>query len=502
QIWIRALDSTDISPLAGTENAADPFWSPDSRFIAFFADAKLKKIDRSGGPVQILCNTVGSIGGSWNRTGDILIGGVSRVQRVSEDGGAVSDLPETATEAYPVFLPDGRHYLGTRSVFAGPAEAGIWLNSMDGPERRRILPDASNAQVVAAPAGSQTGAVLFTRAGALMELPFNMKRLEAAGDPFPLVQGVTTGFKSYTLAAANNGVLAYVPGQSSQWQYVWRDLHGHELGAIDDAGAVAMISPDGKKIVGDRAGGLSIIDLATGAATPLIFGGGQDPAWSPDGQYVAYFRWPGIYVKAANGATAEKLLLQTNALSFPKSWSPDGHYLIYVQINAGTGADLLALPMRPDAHPLVLAQTTGNEDQGQFSPDGRWVAYTSNESGVSEIYVIPFPPTPNGGRWIVSRGGGVMPRWRRDGKELFYISPDWTMMAVPVSTTPLFQAGTPQPLFNTAMVDTGIRTGPLSWDIAPGGRRFLIITDKSPETSSLNVFLNWQPGPLPAASLP
>jgi Tol biopolymer transport system component len=147
----------------------------------------------------------------------------------------------------------------------------------------------------------------------------------------------------------------------------------------------------------------------------------------------------------------------------------------------------------PDPHPLVLAQTQATEDQGQFSPDGHWVAYTSNESGQSEIYVIPFPPAPNEGRWVVSRGGGVMPRWRRDGKELFFISPDRKMMAVDVSTKPTFQSGTPHALFDTDMVDTGIRTGPMSWDIAPDGKRFLIISENSTGASSLNVILNWRP---------
>jgi Tol biopolymer transport system component len=191
-------------------------------------------------------------------------------------------------------------------------------------------------------------------------------------------------------------------------------------------------------------------------------------------------------------APAEGLLIRTNSLAVPKSWSPDGRFLIYAQINPGTGADLFALPIVDDPHPLVLAQTTGNEDQGQFSPDGHWVAYTSNESGLSEIYVIPFPLTPNGGKWMVSRGGGVQPRWRRDCKELFYISPDWKMMAVDVSTSPVFRAGTPQALFDTEMADTGIRTGPMSWDIAPDGNRFLIISANSTDTSSLNVILNWR----------
>jgi Tol biopolymer transport system component len=220
----------------------------------------------------------------------------------------------------------------------------------------------------------------------------------------------------------------------------------------------------------------------------------MNPAWSPDGRYVAYNGSQGIYRKATNGAAPEELLLPSHTLAVPKSWSPDGRYLIYAQIHPGTGADLFALPIGPpDPHPLVLAQTQATEDQGQFSPDGHWVAYTSNESGQSEIYVIPFPPAPNEGRWVVSRGGGVMPRWRRDGKELFFISPDWKMMAVDVSTNPTFQSGTPHALFDTEMVDTGIRTGPMSWDIAPDGKRFLIISENSAGASSLNVILNWRP---------
>ena len=241
-------------------------------------------------------------------------------------------------------------------------------------------------------------------------------------------------------------------------------------------------------------GGLWVREFATGVSTRLGFDVGMSPVWSPDGKYVAWFKFGGIYREAANGAGEKQLLLKADLLSVPKSWSPDGRYIIYAQVNSATGsADLFALPLARDRRPLLLAGTQANEDQGQFSPDGHWVAYTSNESGLSEIYVIPFPPTANGGRWMVSRGGGVQSRWRRDGRELFYISPDGTMMAVPVSTAPVFQAGTPQALFDTEMVDTGIRTGPISWDIAPDGKRFLIISDKSQETSSLNVILNWRP---------
>lgn len=338
-------------------------------------------------------------------------------------------------------------------------------------------------------------AVLFTRAGALMALPFDMNRLEAAGEAFPVAQGTAEETRSHSLAATSNqGVLAYVSGQRAGWQYVWRDRQGRNLGAAGDAGGVVMISPDEKRLVGDPNSDVWVLELGTGVATRLTFGHmNQNPVWSPNGRYVAYYKiGVGIYRKPANGAGAEELPIRTNSLAVPKSWSPDGRFLIYAQINSGTGADLFALPIVDDPHPLVLAQTTGNEDQGQFSPDGHWVAYTSNESGLSEIYVIPFPPTPNGGKWMVSRGGGLQPRWRRDGKELFYISPDWKMMAVDVSTSPVFRAGTPQALFDTEIADTGIRTGPMSWGIAPDCNRFLIISANSTDTSSLNVILNWR----------
>lgn len=491
QIWIRALDSAAMTPLAGTEGAANAFWSPDSHFIGFFADDKLKKIERSGGPVQTLCNALGALGGTWNSKGVILIGALWRPQTVSDGGGTVTDLPgHTVADMYPVFLPDGRHYVATRNT-------GVWLESIDEPGERRILPDVSNVQVVAPAPGARVGAVLFARGGTLTALPFDMKRLEAAGDPYPVADGLVARSFSpqWPLSASSAGVLAWVSGQSRNWKYVWRDRQGKDLGTAGDGGSVVMFSPDGKRVVGDSfLGGVWILNFAARAATRLgSDAGGMSPVWSPDGKSVAWFRPGGIFRIAVNGAGGDELLLKTNLLSVPKSWSPDGRYLIYAQANPSTGsADLFALPVG-GGRPLVLADTPANEDQGQFSPDGHWVAYTSNESGLSQIYVIPFPPRPNGGRWMVSRDGGVQPRWRRDGKELFYISPDWTMMAVPVTTTPVFQAGTPQPLFNTEMADTGIRTGPISWDIAPDGKRFLIITDESQETSSVNVILNWRP---------
>ena len=493
-IWIRALDGLTMTPLEGTDNAADPFWSPDSRFLAFFADSKLKKIERAGGPVQTICNAIGALGGTWNQNKVILIGGLARLQTVSDSGGPVTDLPgHTITETYPSFLPDGRHYVATR-------DTGVWLGSIDNPEERRILSDVSSAQIVASSTGDRIGAVVFTRAGTLTALPFDIKKLEPAGEPYPVASGVlaqSIELKSIA-SVSSSGTVAWASGKGRAWECLWRDRKGAVLGDAGEGRSTINISPDGKQSVGDRLEtGNWILDLATGNATPLsVNAQGMNPVWSPDGKEVAVGGKGGIYRETASGVGEPQLLLKTDLLSIPKNWSPDGRYILFDQVNPDTGSsDLFALPAEGDRPPLPLAVTPASEGQGQFSPDGRWIAYTSNESGESEIYVVPFPPNPKGGRWMVSRGGGVQPRWRRDGKELFYISQDWKMMAVAVETDATFRSGTPRALFDTEMVDTGIRNGPISWDIAPDGKRFLIITDTSQSNPSLNLILNWRPDP-------
>ncbi len=495
QIWLRSLDSMELTPLPGTDGAINPFWSPDSRFIAFFADAKLRKIARSGGPVQTLCDALAVVGGTWNRNGDILLGALWKVQRVSAAGGTPSDIPgyPDVTEHYPVFLPDGRHYIATRNNLKDPAQRGLFLGSIDGPEARQILPDVSRAEIIDSAVAGRAGAVLFTRSGNLMALPFDMKHLQAMGDPVLVAQGIAS-INGYPLFAASaDGTLAFVSGQQSNWQFVWRDRDGRALGSYPNAGGVAMISPDGKKLAFDYASETYVMELAHGVSTRLTFGPeNTNPAWSPDGRTIAYDKvGVGLFRKSASGEGKEELLVPAKNLAVPKSWSPDGKTLVYAQINPGTGADLMAVPVNGDRKPFPVVQTPATEDQGQFSPDGHWLAYTSNESGQAEIYAIPFPPSP-GTKWLVSRGGGAQPRWRRDGKELFYISADSQMMAVEVATRPTFQSGTPHPLFQSDIVDTGIRTGPLSWDVAPDGKRFLIVTPNSSEASPVNIVLNWR----------
>lgn len=488
QIWLRSLDSLEITPIAGTDGAINPFWSPDGRSIAFFADARLKKIDRSGGPVQTLCDAMAATGGAWSRNGDILISGLYSMELVSSAGGNASRLPEDVgvRGTYPYFLPDGEHYLATRND-------GVWLGAMHSALARQILPDVTNAQFMAPPSGSRIGAVIFTRGNALMELPFDVNRLEPAGEATTIAQEIAGGGPdSYRLAAASNaGVLAYVSGQQGDWQFVWRDRQGRSLGSYPNAGGVAMISPDGKSLAFHRLGDTWVMEFARGLAHRLTFGrSSQDPIWSPDGRYVAYARaGTGIYRKLATGAGNEELLVASKTLAVPKSWSPDGNFLVYALIKPGTGADLMAIPVNGDRMPFPVVQSNATNDQGQFSPDGHWLAYTSNESGHAEVYVIPFPPTP-GTKWLVSQGGGVQPRWNRNGKELFYIASDSKMMSVEVAARPVFLSGTPRPLFQSDIVDTGIRNGPLSWDIAPDGKRFLIIGPNTSDTSVLTVILN------------
>ena len=301
QIWVRPLDALEATPLAGTDNAANPFWSPDSRYIAFFADARLRKVGHSGGPVQTLCDALGALGGTWNRNGDILLGSLTRVEKVSAAGGNLSPLPKhpARTELYPVFLPDGRHFLATRANNSRP-EPGVWLSATDGPESRRILPDVSNVAVVEPPSGSRVGQVLFTRAGTLMALPFDMQQLKAVGDPFPVAHSIAASSGIHWLAAASSGgVLAYVSGQHGANQYVWRDRQGKVLGVESDAGNAVAISPDGKRLTGDRHGQTWVLEFGRGIATQLTFGRG---ATNPSGHPTAAMSPTGMAAWASTGS--------------------------------------------------------------------------------------------------------------------------------------------------------------------------------------------------------
>ena len=506
-LWVRSLETLTAQSLAGTEGASSPFWSPDSRFLGFFADGKLKKIDVAGGPPITLCDAPSSRGGSWSRDEIIVFNPVNNValQKVSAAGG----MPTAATvlgsgenaHRRPFFLPDGRHFLYSAASAGAITGVSIYVASLDSADRKLLLgADANNAIY-------SQGHLLFLRETTLMAQPFDTQRLELAGEAFPIaeqiqVSGTTppNGFFS----ASENGVLAYQTGTGAAGsQLVWFDRTGKQLGVLGEPAAYSEIelSPDGKQasvnLPGASGGARDIwlYDVARGLKTRFTF----DPAlelttlWSPDGRRVAFNSLRkgqfDLYQKPADGSGAEEVLLEDNRAKTPVSWSADGKFILYISGGGPTGNDLFVLPLSGDRKAVPFVNTQFVEGPGAFSPDGRWVAYVSNESGRFEVYVAPFPGP--GGKRQVSTGGGIQPRWRRDGTEIFYLAPDNKLMAAAVNGRGAsFEVGTVKPLFETR--GAGLR---YQYAVNPDGQRFLMNTASEQAASApITVVVNWTAG--------
>jgi serine/threonine protein kinase len=532
QLWVRSLDSLQTQPLAGTENASLPFWSPDSRDIGFFTSTQLKKISVTGGPSQALCDAPNSRGGTWSRDGAIVFApgnGIGGLSRVAAAGGVPVPLTKNesgGTHRWPMFLPDGRRVLYLAN---GGNANGIHLASLDSTDDRRLVLDESNPQYVPPSPGNPFGHLLFVRQQTLMAQPVDSQSLDPKGDLFPVAERVSRGQSNghNLYSVSGNGILIFqAGGGGAEIQHVWFDRSGKDIGTVGtlvrSRNSIAL-SPDGKRVVVERAENQGPSDLwitdmeRSGSETRLTFDASVNvsPVWSPDGSKVAFGsnRKAGnltLYQRASNGTGQDERLFESKDVNVPTDWSRDGRFLVFAStsVDGKTREDLWALPVtggatpgkQGDKKPILLLRTDYAETQGQLSPDSRWLAYTSNESGTFQVYVQPFAPgwdTPITGKWQISTTGGTQPRWRGDGKELFYLATDRKLMTVDVkATAQSFDRGTPQALF-----DSRSSVGPLSnlnWGYVPSadGKRFLmpVLPGALGATPPLTVVVNWLAG--------
>jgi serine/threonine protein kinase len=513
QLWLRAFDALEARPLAGTDAASKPFWSPDSRFLGFFAGGKLKRIAVSGGSPQTLCDAPSGRGGTWNRDGVILFvpSFGDRVHRVAASGGTASPvtrIDESRGEfghTWPFFLPDGRHflYVSYAARAARPEDASsVFLGSLDSNERRLLFHARSNVAYVPLSAGASQGHLLFWQSGALVARPFDAKRLRLTGEAFPVAEQLrflgASGAAIFSVS--ETGVLAYQSSPRGELsQLTWFDRSGKRLESVGPAADYfhPRLSHDGRRIAvalidpQTAYSDIWIHDLARRVSTRLTFGPGVNifPIWSPDDKWLVFAsnrKGPlDLYQRAASGTGQDEILLSSATTSrFPTDWS--GATGLIAFFTTVPKADIWTLSVAERKATPFLA-TPFQEGSPQFSPDGRWMAYGSTESGTVEIFVQAFPAS--GGKWQISTAGGSYPRWRRDGKELYYIAPDNTLMAVEIATGSRFGAGTPKPLFRASIKSFDIG---FQYDVSPDGSRFLINTlAEDAQTSSITVVQNW-----------
>jgi len=514
QVWARAMDTLESRALAGTDGATYPFWSPDGAYLGFFTEGKLKKIVIAGGPPQTLCDASDGRGGTWNRDGVILFspGPASLIFRVPAAGGipvAVTKVAEGLSgHRFPVFLPDGVHFLYTAQSDK-PVDSGVFAGSLDGAAGVRLLPDQESALYAPPAAPGGVAHLLFRRTNTLMAQPFDTKSLKTTGDMFPIVEQVTgsgtIGFGAFSIS--ENGMLAYRSGGVAPYSHlVWMDRTGKRLGVLgkpDDILDIAM-SPDEKtlaKTIRRNSGSdLWLQDMNRAVLSRFTFRSGynRSPVWSPDGSRLIFASQAGggssfdIYRKPAGGNGQEELLLHAGINARPDDISSDGKWLVYDQTGQKTASDLWLLPLDGDRKPVPYLQTPFDEMNARFSPDGRWMAYQSNESGRFQVYVQTVEPS--GAKYQISSSGGTEPQWRRDGKELFYVSADRKLTAVPVKLGAMVEAGTPQPLFPVIPAD---QFGNEVYTPMRDGQRFLVKVSADGEAGAvqpITVVTNWQAG--------
>ena len=505
-LYVRRLSSATVQLLGGTEDAQNPFWSPDSREIGFFAGGKLKKIDADGSPPEALCDAPQGRGGAWSKNGVIVFapGVLQNLFRVLAAGGAsepASKLDPTKgqnSHRWPYFLPDGQHFLFWARNNHGAQEHALYLGTLGSLDAKLLMKSETMAIYV-------PDYLVFLRDQTLMAQRFSARRLEITGPPVPIAEHVAVhgAMNRPMFTASDTGVLVYQTGSFLHgWHLSWFTRDGKPAGTVGDLDRYLdpALSPDGKRLavaLGTAQGtsDIWIVDLLRNTKTRLTFGSSNQliPVWSPDGKTVFYMsNTKGqfhIYSKAADGSGAEQTVLESNdAAEGPQSFSPDQRYLVFRRVSNDrkTGGDIWALPLFGDRKPFPVVQTEFNNANPVVSPDGKWLAYNNDASGGrNEVYITAFPGA--GAKWQVSSGGGYVPNWRRDGKELFFLDLSDNLVAVDVNTlgnSP--QLGTPHVLFQTATLHNG------PYVVTADGKRFLVNSEDVKEaTQPLTLVENW-----------
>jgi eukaryotic-like serine/threonine-protein kinase len=488
-LYVRDLASSEVKLVPGSEHALEPFWSPDSRSIAFGSNGKLKRSDLTGANAQMLCDATRMVGGTWNKDGTIVFAPDYRTAllQVSAQGGepkpiyGKTGVNEAERDRFPYFLPDSRHFLFYREP------GGIWVGLLNSPEVKQLAADTGVA-VYASP-----GWLIFIRNDALVAQSFDAGKLTLTGEPTPLVTGEANQPGVRRFSVSDNGILVWQAEWLRDYQLVWFDRQGKQTGVIDAPRRVSVgedpyLSPDGKRLIVKKDQNLWMIDLAKGTGLRITSTFSQMPVWSPDGNRIVYAARD-VKVKAANGSPEEEVLLKR--IGFPSSWSPDGRLVIFMEGGVNTRMDIWALQMSGEKKAYPLSQSPFDERSPQLSPDGQWLAYSSDETGDYEIYVQSFSAEGKLGtdKKRISTRGGRSPVWRHDGSELFFVGGDGSMMATAVKTVGSeFEFSTPQALFKTRMLQWNFH----EFDVSLDGQRFLIGTRiGEPSGPPPTVILNW-----------